>query len=75
MWGQMKSETILISKEQFEAFVQMARGDQGTMWEQLQKFVLQSQLDDLMNAWSSCEQKDPSGLVTVSGLVKELGLV
>lgn len=71
----LKTETILISKDQIEAFFQGYRGDQGPVWDQLKKYVAHCRLNETMNAWDACEKRDPSGIVTVSGLVKELGLV
>lgn len=70
----MRSETILISKEQFEAFMACARKEDGSLWDQIKDHVQASHLNDLMEAWKNCEDKDGSGIVSIRALARELGL-
>jgi hypothetical protein len=72
----VKVETIIITKDHLEKFLTSVNFQDPTPpWEQLKHIVAQSHLADLVHAWKNCEDKDPSGLVTMPGLLKELGLV
>lgn len=74
----MKNETAIVSKDQLSAFVKAVPAGlcstDDALWDAFKTFVRSSQLNELMEAWKNCEDKDGSGVVSIRALAKELGL-
>ncbi len=72
----MNTETIIITERHLVKFLTTVNFHDGMPpWQQLKNTVAESYLADIVHAWKNCEDKDPSGLVTMPALLKELGLV